>query len=249
MFHSHVSFICYPSIPVCSRRLSRAIHQHTFSRLASAQFTDCMTCLTSKTFLFCLFTHYCIFASFSMFEFAHVWACICLHMFISMFLFVCNFSASLCPHIAKQSTNTLLVAWPAHNLLIAWLASPDRRFYSIFHTLLLFYQFFNVLVSIFLRMYLSSHVYSYVFINLQSFRLSVSPHWSAEQSTSMILVAWPVHKALVASTASPHIAQQSYQPHSAIDPILLSTLSPSKTPGTFFRLTSDITLQFRVTLR
>ena len=63
MFHS----FCYPSIPVCSRWLSRVIHQHTFSCLASAQLTDCMTCLTSQTFLFCFFTHYCIFASFSMF--------------------------------------------------------------------------------------------------------------------------------------------------------------------------------------
>ena len=51
---------------------------------------------------------------------------------------------SVPPHgSAEQSTNTFLVAWSAHNLLIAWLVSPHRRFYSIFHTLLLFWQFFQ----------------------------------------------------------------------------------------------------------
>ena len=29
--------------------LSRAIHQHSFSRLAGTQFTDCITCLTSES--------------------------------------------------------------------------------------------------------------------------------------------------------------------------------------------------------
>ena len=82
MFHSHVSFICYPSIPVSSRRLSRAIHQHTFSRLAGAQFTDSMTCLTSQTFLFC-FSH--------SISFSPVFLCLSLHMFELVFVFTCLF--------------------------------------------------------------------------------------------------------------------------------------------------------------
>ena len=44
---------CHHSIPVFSRRLSRAILPHCFSRLAGAQFTVCMICFTLQTFLFC----------------------------------------------------------------------------------------------------------------------------------------------------------------------------------------------------
>ena len=80
IFHSYVSFICYPSIPVCSHRLSRAIHQHTFSCLAGAQFTDCMTCLTSQTFLFCFS---CTIA------FPPVLLCLSLHMFELVFVLTC----------------------------------------------------------------------------------------------------------------------------------------------------------------
>ena len=89
----------------------------------------------------------------------------------------------------------------------------------------------------------------FVFINLQSFRPSVPPHGSAEQFTNKVLVAWLAHKFLIASSASPHKAQQSYQPHSTIGPILPSSLSPSKTPGTSFRLTSNTTLQFQASLK
>ena len=80
MFDSHVSFFCYPSIPTCSRRLSRAIHQHTFSRLAGAQFNDCMTCLTSQTFLFCFS---------QTIAFSPVFLCLSLHMFELVFVFTC----------------------------------------------------------------------------------------------------------------------------------------------------------------
>ena len=82
--------------------LSRTIHQHTFSHLAGALFTDCMTCLTSQTFLFCFFTHYCIFASFPIFQFAHVWVYVCLHMLIPMFSLIYYLSVRVCPHMAQQ---------------------------------------------------------------------------------------------------------------------------------------------------
>ena len=164
MFHSHVSFICYPSIPVCSRRFNRAIHQHTFSHLADAKLTDCMTCLTSQTFLF-YFPHTIAFLP--------VFQCFSLHMFELVFVFTCLFPC--------------------------------------FH--------------------------SFTF-----FRPSVPPHDSAVQFTNTDLVAWPAHNFLIALPASPHKAQQSYQPHLAIDPIFPSTLSPSKAPGTSFSSTSNITL-------
>ena len=38
-------------IPVCPHRLSRAIHQHIFSCLASAQLADCITCFTTNHFI------------------------------------------------------------------------------------------------------------------------------------------------------------------------------------------------------
>ena len=91
---------------------------------------------------------------------------------------------SVPPHgSAEQSTNTLLVAWPVHYLLSTWPASPQRRFFLFFHTLLHFRQFFCVLVCTCLSLYLPSHAYFDVFINLQSFHHNVPPHGSAEQST------------------------------------------------------------------
>ena len=86
MLHSHASFICYSSIPVCSHRLSRAMNQHTFSHLAGAQSTDCMTCLTSQTFLFC-FSHTIAFSP--------VFQCFSLHMFELVYVITCLF---LCFH-------------------------------------------------------------------------------------------------------------------------------------------------------
>ena len=208
-----------------------------------------------------------------MFKFAHVWACIYLHKFVPMLSLVYNLPAifqslhvSICFTLmfhsfafptsqyastgsAESSTNTLLVAYPVHNLLIAWPASTHRRFHSVFHTLLHFCQFFNVWVCTCLSLYISSQFFSYVFIRLQSFHPSVPPHDSAERSTNTVLVAWPVLNFLITSPVSPHKAQQSYLPHSAIYSILPSTLYSSITPGTSFSLTSSTTLQFRLTLR
>ena len=130
----------------------------------------------------------------------YVWVCTCFSLHLSSHvhshIFMCLqfLRPSVPPHgSAEQSTNTLLVAWLVHNLLIAWLASPHRCFYFIFHTLLHFCQFFNILVCTCLSLYFSSHVYSYVFINLQYFHLSVLPRGTAEQSTNTVLVAWPAH--------------------------------------------------------
>ena len=99
MFHSYVPFICYPSIPVCSCRLSRVIHQHTFSHLAGTQQTDCITCLTLQTFLF-WFPHTIAFSP--------VFQCLSLHMFELVYVFTClflfsfiyNLSIPVCPHMA-----------------------------------------------------------------------------------------------------------------------------------------------------
>ena len=84
--YSHV-YSCFHSLTVFPSKhaptwLSRAIHQHSFSRLAGTPFTDCMNCLIPQTFLFCFFKHYCILASSSEF---------CLHMFEFIFVFTCLF--------------------------------------------------------------------------------------------------------------------------------------------------------------
>ena len=110
------------------------------------------------------------------------------------------------------------------------------------------YSMFSfVFTCLFLCFHLSSHAYSYVFINLQSFRLSVSPLSRAIHQHSFSHLAGA--QFLDCITCPPHKVQQSYQPHSAIDPILPSTLSPSKTPGTSSSLTNNTTLRFRVTQR
>ena len=52
MFHPFVPCFCSHSIPVCSRKLSRAIHQRIFSHLAGAQINVYKFYLTLQTFLF-----------------------------------------------------------------------------------------------------------------------------------------------------------------------------------------------------
>ena len=78
----HVSFFCHLFIPLCSHRLSRAIHQHTFSCLAGAKFVDCTTCLTLQI---------CLSFNFSgqlhSRQFIYVWVRICLNIFHSCVLF------------------------------------------------------------------------------------------------------------------------------------------------------------------
>ena len=59
---------------------------------------------------------------------------------IPMFSFVYNLSIPMCPPhgSADQSTNTVLVAWPAHNFLIASPASPHKYFCFCFPQAIVF---------------------------------------------------------------------------------------------------------------
>ena len=64
-----LSFICNLSISVFATIwLSRAIHQHIYSRLASTQFADCMNWFTLQIFLFLFSTDIYFFAGLFMFE-------------------------------------------------------------------------------------------------------------------------------------------------------------------------------------
>ena len=97
MFHSYVPCFCHLSIPVCSCRLSRVIHQHISSLLAGIQFTVCMT---SPHRHFCFgFNRQLDFC-----QFIYVWVWICLNMFHSNFSFVCNLSILVCSHRVSRST-------------------------------------------------------------------------------------------------------------------------------------------------
>ena len=98
MFHSYVPFICNLSIPMCSHRLNRAIHQHIFSSLAIAKFADCMTCLALQMFLFWFRQT----IEFLPLYFCLVW--ICLNMFPSYISFLCNLSISVCSHRLSRAT-------------------------------------------------------------------------------------------------------------------------------------------------
>ena len=51
MLRFYVSFICPFFILMCSQRHNRAIHRPIFSRLAGAQFADCITCLAISHFV------------------------------------------------------------------------------------------------------------------------------------------------------------------------------------------------------
>ena len=90
MFHPRVPCFCYHSIPVCSGRLSRAIHLQIFSRLTGAQSTVRMTYLTLQTFLVWFL---------QTIAFSPVYLCqfIRLNMLQSYVLFICNVSIPVCP--------------------------------------------------------------------------------------------------------------------------------------------------------
>ena len=161
MFHTHVPFICYLSIPKCSRRLSRAIHKHTVSRLAGAQSTDCMTCLNSQTLLFC-FPHTITFLP--------VFQCLSLHMlelvyvfrylFISMFSFVCNLSVPVCPHMAQQSNPPTQFYSPSQRTIfwLHYLPHLTNFFVFVFHRQLPFRLFIYASVWLYLCMFHSSAI-------------------------------------------------------------------------------------------
>ena len=63
----YISFICHLFILVCSQRLSRAIYQPIFSRLAGTQFADCITYLANTHFVL-VCTNYPNFASLLIFS-------------------------------------------------------------------------------------------------------------------------------------------------------------------------------------
>ena len=103
-------FTIFPS-ECASAWLSRTIHQHTFSHLAGALFTDCMTCLTSQTFL--LFFHTLLHFR----KFSYISVCTCLSLCLSshahsdVFINLLSFCQSVPPHgSAEEFTSTVLVS-------------------------------------------------------------------------------------------------------------------------------------------
>ena len=94
------SSICLFSNPVCPNRLSRAIHQHIFSRLTSAQSTDSITHLVYTHFVL-VCTDYHIFANLLIICF---WVWTCLYMF--------RFHVSRICYLSTQSWNKTLCLTP-----------------------------------------------------------------------------------------------------------------------------------------
>ena len=95
----------------------------SFSRLVRAQFADCITFLATLKIFF-RFLQTIMFSPFrTCFSFimsGHV-SFLMIHLF-AIFPSQCAPAGS-----AEQSNSTFLVSWPAHNLLIAWLASRYRH--------------------------------------------------------------------------------------------------------------------------
>ena len=129
MFRFWASPICLTSSPVCPHRLSRAILEHSFSRLAGAQLAYFITCLATHHFLFS-FLQIIALQSVHLFYSQSHRVSTCLIMFRFRAPSICLFSNPLCPHRLSRATHPqFLIAWPAHKLLISQLTlSPTILF-------------------------------------------------------------------------------------------------------------------------
>ena len=120
----HVSFLCFmyliflhPSVLPKAQHINPLTH---FSRLASTQFADCITCLASNHFV-SVWTDTAFLPVHSL----QFWIWTCLNMFHFHVLLICHFSIPVCnKRLSRRSTYTFLVAWLVHNLLIALPPSP-----------------------------------------------------------------------------------------------------------------------------
>ena len=126
-------FICYFSIPLYYKRLTRTIHLHNFSRPAGAQFAYCITCLATSHFV-SFRANNCLSAR-SLVSYIHPLFRLNMSEYV-LFHFMFHV-----PHLIvrlSRAINTFLVAWLAHNILIALPASPT-------HTLFWFMQTITIL--------------------------------------------------------------------------------------------------------
>ena len=137
MFRFHISFMCHFFTPVCSHRLSSAIHQTFFSRLAGAQFADRITCLAPAV----LFQFEHTLSKLTCFTHAHTHTHTHTHTFFSLniclktFCFFLCFMWPICQRCSVEPSYTFLVAWPAHNSLIVISASPARTLFGFAQTI------------------------------------------------------------------------------------------------------------------
>ena len=117
------------SIPVCYKRLSRAFHLQIFSHPAGTQCADCIMYLATNHFV-SVWVDNCLSASSLV---SHIYTFFSLNMseHVSFLCFILCLFPSTCAPIgsAEPPTNTFLVAWPAHNLLIALPALPTHTLF------------------------------------------------------------------------------------------------------------------------
>ena len=87
---------------MCYKRLSRAIQLYIFSRPASAQFADCITCLATNHFV-SVWADNCLSASSLFYIYIHFLVWICLNMFRFWASSICLFSIPVCPHRLRRA--------------------------------------------------------------------------------------------------------------------------------------------------
>ena len=116
MFRFWDSSICLFSNPVCLYRDSTTIHQHIFTCLAGAQFTDCITYLPNTHFVL-VCTDYHIFAN-------SLIICFCsldmpAHVLFPCFTHLLSFHPSKLPYKSSMATldrhpeKSTPLSWPA----------------------------------------------------------------------------------------------------------------------------------------
>ena len=107
-FRFHVSFLCHFFIPVCSQSLSRSTHPLIFSRLAGAQFADCITCLTNNHFV-SVWTD----TGFPPVHSLYFWVWTFLNMFLFHISFICNFSTPVCYKRLRRAIHLHIFSRPS----------------------------------------------------------------------------------------------------------------------------------------
>ena len=129
MFHPHVLCFWYHSIPVCSQRLNRTIHQHISSQLVGAQFTVCMTCLTIQTFFYWFL---------QIIAFLLLYLCLSLnrseHVSLLCFIHLQSFHPSVLPQV--QQSNHGLPPKRVGSIIVVWKSKPNSYLFVGRHSCL-----------------------------------------------------------------------------------------------------------------
>ena len=148
MLRFYISFMCHFFTPVCYDRLIRAIHRPLF--LVAWPAHNLLITLPASHQPFCFSFSTLSASSLVSHRYTHslVWICLNISSFFLCFMWPIRQQGS------AEPSNTILVAWPAHNSLIVIFSSPTRTLFGFAQTIP-FHQFTYIWVCTCLCMFYS----------------------------------------------------------------------------------------------